>query len=106
MLSTLENNSTRKKYEDVPRAFSKGSLVVIMVLFIYLSVLNVQILLRNKALTSDELLMKKRLQKEQQQNNELKKELLLVTEASYLEKIIREKLGLVKPGETAFRIVE
>ncbi|HAR62404.1 MAG: hypothetical protein DKM50_07110 [Candidatus Margulisiibacteriota bacterium] len=106
MLSTLEYNYKNSNNKTIPRAFSKVSLLFLMVIFIYLSVLNVQIYLRNKDLIADEVLMKTKLQRDQLQNNELKKELFLFTEANFLERIIREKLGLVKPGETAFRIVE
>ena len=46
------------------------------------------------------------IQELQVQNDQLKKEAkLLQTDIKYLEKVLREELGLVKPGEVVYKFV-
>ncbi|MDR7434445.1 MAG: cell division protein FtsL [Armatimonadota bacterium] len=42
----------------------------------------------------------------QRQNAQLREEIKLLQRPEYVEKLARERLGLVKPGEIALRIVE
>ena len=47
------------------------------------------------------------IQELEQQNDELREESrLLQTDMKYLEKVLREELGLVKPGEVVYKFVK
>lgn len=107
MHTTLEAVIKKSKNKNlVHKPFSKVSLLFILLLFVYVAGLNIQILLRNQAVLREEILYNKRLILEQKINQDLKKQILLFSEPKFLEKLLREKLGMVKPGEIAYRIVD
>lgn len=104
MLTTLEAD-IKKRSKSRAKAFSRVGFLIVLLLFVYLSGLNLQIYLRNKNVLDDEVLANKRFNQEEALNRELKKQILLFSENDFVEQLIREKLGMVKPGETAYRIV-
>lgn len=57
-----------------------------------------QIRLSNQASEIEEYTSK--LQQEQDKNNKLQDEIKMSTDSSYIEKLAREKLGLIRQGES------
>lgn len=54
-----------------------------------------------------EELLEKNIEEYRKSNEQMEKELaLLRSDVTYLEKVIRDKMGLVKPGEVLYKFVE
>ena len=93
-----------EQYRDIPRAFSKMGLIVILLIFVYLFVLNIKNSIRNKGLDRQIKQLKITLSKEQSLNRELKNKKLIISDPITIETMARDKLGLVKQEETLYKI--
>lgn len=74
--------------------------VILFLLGVYVCFMFVsqQIRLSNQASEIEEYTSK--LQQEQDKNNKLQDEIKMSTDSSYIEKLAREKLGLIRQGES------
>jgi len=79
-----------------------GFAVTTLILWVYLPVLS-----RYRELKSEETGMQEEIEQLDRKIDALEEEkYLLRNDVSYLEKVIRDELGLVRDGETVYRIVE
>ena len=82
------------------------SILVSLFMIIYFSVVLVRGCAHNGAIRHRHTEIKKQLEKEKARQQELLIKLEQVHEPEFIELTARDKLGLVKPGEIAFKIVK
>jgi len=92
----------RSWYEMNKRKTSKLGLFVIIGFFVYFAYVFIdqQKVLYAKEIEMNSIQMK--IEEETKLNKELKKQKEMLGSDEYVEKIAREKLGMVKPGERIF----
>ncbi len=79
-----------------------GFAAVLLLLWIYLPVLS-----KYRGLNSQKTTMQEEIEQLDEKIEVLKEERdLLQNDVSYLEKVIRDELGLVREGETVYRVIE
>ncbi len=98
--SVKPTSETKKKAKLNPKRFAVAMIVIIFaVYFIYVMIWQ-QVMLSRKNKEIDAL--EEQITAATQQAEELEKELENLNDPEYLERIAREKLGLVRPNERVF----
>ena len=79
---------------------------VLVFFIVYFAVVIIHGCSNNKRTLKRFDVLQQRYEKEVQLNQELKKKLEQLNNAEFIELTARQKLGLVKPGETVYKIIE
>ncbi len=95
-LTTQEKKNTKVN----PRRFISVLVAVAFVLYFLYTMIWQQIVISNKGKEIDAL--EERISAAEQQKEKLEQELENLNDPEYLEKLAREKLGLVRPNERVF----
>ncbi len=90
----------KKKARLNPKRFAIAMVIVVFVVYFIYVMIWQQVLLSKKSKEIDAL--EKQIIAATQQAEELEKELENLSDPEYLERIAREKLGLVRPNERVF----
>ncbi len=90
----------REKKRDQSKYNFKLPLIVLSLVFVYLAVSLGGEMQKLNDMKKSVIEIEQEMEQLQTQNNELRKMLKSLQSNEYVEQIAREKLGLVKPGET------
>lgn len=88
------------------RSFLKPGIIISLFIFFYLLYLIQGGIREHLELRKERERLEKNLMKESALNQKLGKELKFLHTDSYIEGIARERLGLVKPGEIAYKVIK
>jgi cell division protein FtsB len=88
------------------KLFTKFEKYLILLLSVYILVIASQTLSRTRKIAAEHKIIAKQLQIAQQKHVKLKELSVALHTDSYLEKLARKKLGLVKSGEVVYKIVD
>ena len=87
------------------RAFSKFWSILILIVFIYFIFIDIRNYLKLRELNNKRKTYIEQIKQAQQDNRQLKKNLIEIDNDSYLEELIRNKLGLVKKEEIIYKFI-
>ena len=87
------------------RAFSKFWSILILIVFIYFIFIDIRNYLKLRELNNKRKTYIEQIKQAQQDNRQLKKNLIELDNDSYLEELIRNKLGLVKKEEIIYKFI-
>lgn len=79
--------------------------IAVAALLVYLFVFGRHGYLRQRELARENDRLARELERVREENEQLKRELAHLDDAEAVEKLAREELGLVRPGETVYRFV-
>lgn len=94
------------KENKIFKNLSRPWLIFMIVVMVYLGVLIFKSYFKIRQLKERLNGLEQELASQQKTNAELKEKLVELEDKYYLEKLAREKLGLVKQGEVVFKIVK
>jgi cell division protein FtsL len=89
-----------RKKRKVFRPEKKLPVIIVIILLIYLIISFVMHFNRLFALQNDITEIRQQVNELKMKNEDLKKQLKQVQSDTYIEQVARERLGLIKPGET------
>lgn len=96
----VTTTSSKKKKTINPRRFITFVVIVVFSVYFVYTIIWQQVILSKNAREID--LLEERIAAEEQQKEKLQEELENLNDPEYIEKIAREKLGLVRPNERVF----
>ncbi len=99
-LSTEQSSTEKKKRKVNPRRLVSAVVAFVFVAYFVYTMIWQQVVISQKGREIDAL--EEKIAAAEQQTKRLEKELEDLNDPEYLEKIAREKLGLVRPNERVF----